>query len=58
MVQLNHKISSDFKDISQGNQGVLDVLERQVDSIQGIVKEVDQLENMAEELNQNLIQLK
>ena len=54
LVQLNHKISSDFKDISQGNQGVLDVLERQVDSIQGIVKEVDQLENMAEELNQKL----
>ncbi|CAH2212112.1 methyl-accepting chemotaxis protein [Tepidibacter aestuarii] len=58
LVQLNHKISSDFKDISQGNQGVLDVLERQVDSIQGIVKEVCQLENMAEELNQKLRKVK
>ena len=54
LVQLNHKISSDFKDISQGNQGILDVLEKQVDSMQGIVKDVGRLENMAEELNQKL----
>lgn len=54
LVELNNKISSDFKDISQGNQRILEVLERQVKSIYGVVKEVGQLENMAEELNRKL----
>jgi len=55
---LNQKIASDFRYVDQGNQRVIEAMERQVSAIQGVVKDVDHLEHMALDLNMKLGQVK
>jgi len=58
LVSLNQKIASDFRYVDQGNQRVIEAMERQVSAIQGVVKDVDHLEHMALDLNMKLGQVK
>ncbi|WP_432405088.1 hypothetical protein [Wukongibacter sp. M2B1] len=58
LVDINHKISNDFKSISQGNQRIIEAMDKQVNAIQGIVREVNDLECMANELNSKLKKVK